>query len=341
MKRFKCRCGERVFFENTWCLACGVELGFDPATLQMMASDSQDEGGAGHRYKTCRNRSDFGLCNWLVDAGSSDQYCVSCRLNRTIPHLDSGNNLQHWATLEKEKRRLLYSLIDLGLTVQSKARGWPDGLAFDFIEDQRSNPTVPETFVSTGHQDGVITINVAEADPLYRLRMQLQLGEIYRTVLGHFRHESGHYYFSLLLGEHNTDEFRNLFGDERTDYALALDAYYRKGIGTPRGPEFISSYASTHPLEDWAECWAHFLLIWDGLETTCAERGVEAPRDIDEIIEEWIEYAIHFNQTARSLGVDDPYPFVLTEAVRRKLRFVNDLIRGDNVASVTGHPVTG
>lgn len=326
MKRFECQCGERVFFENTSCLACDAQLGFDPATMRMVALDDGADV-SGSSYRTCRNRSDFDNCNWLLEAGWCDQYCVSCQLNRTIPHLDSGNNLIHWATLENAKRRLLYSLLDMGLSIKSKARGWPDGLAFDFIEDQRSNPAAQETFIATGHHDGVITINVAEADPLHRLQMQLQLGEVYRTVLGHFRHESGHYYYNLLVGEHNIVEFRDLFGDERADYSRALDDYYVMQGSREPDTDFISAYASSHPLEDWAECWAHLLLIGDGLETLCSESNTRVPSDIDEIIEQWIEHTIQLNQIARSLGLEDPYPFILTDVVRRKLRFMNDCVR--------------
>ncbi len=329
MKRFECRCGERVFFENTRCLSCEADLGFDPTTLRMATSTGVDDSSFDNDYRVCRNKLDFDNCNWLLRSDSSDQYCVSCQLNRTIPHLNSGNNLVRWATLEREKRRLLYSLLDIGLPVKSKARGWPDGLAFDFIEDQRSNPAVLEPFITTGHLDGVITINVAEADQLYRLQMRLKLGEVYRTVLGHFRHESGHYYFNLLFGDHNMDSFRNVFGNETTDYARALDVYYGMRSTTGWESNFISAYASSHPLEDWAETWAHYLLIWDSLETACTEQNLEAPRHVDDIIDQWIDTAIHFNQTARSLGLDDPYPFVINEAIRNKLRFVDGVVRED------------
>lgn len=325
MKRFECRCGERVFFENTSCLRCGSLLGFDPATLRMVASSNGSENFDG--YRTCRNRVDFGNCNWLLDGGSTDQYCVSCQLNRTIPHLRSGDNLLHWTRLENEKRRLLYSLLDFELPVRGKALGWPNGLAFDFIEDQRSNPAMSEPFVSTGHLDGVITINTAEADQIYRLQMQLQLGEVYRTLLGHFRHESGHYYYSLLIGDQNRGGFHSLFGDESCDYARALDEHYTGGAAAGWESDFISAYASSHPLEDWAESWAHYLMICDSLETACVERKLDAPREIDAILDLWIENAIHLNQIARSLGLEDPYPFVLTEVIRDKLRFIDEVIR--------------
>lgn len=330
MKRFECRCGGRIYFENTDCLSCGSRVGFDPDAMQMVATGPRGTEPLERGYRQCRNTLEFDNCNWLVSAGSSEEYCISCHLNRTIPHLGSGDNLSRWATLEKEKRRMLYSLLDLGLAVQSKARGWPDGLAFDFVEDQRSNPAVTETFISTGHHDGVITINVAEADPLHRLQMRLALGEVYRTVLGHFRHESGHYYYRLLIGDHNVVAFRTLFGDERTDYAAALDEYYNRGGGARWGPGFITAYAGAHPLEDWAECWAHFLLIRDCLETAGAETGEAIPGDFNELMAQWMGYAIHLNQIARSLGLEDPYPFVLSEEVRNKLEFIDQAARTGN-----------
>lgn len=326
MRRFECQCGSRVFFENTVCLNCDAEIGFDPNTMRMVAWRRSPAAGGEH-FRPCRNTLEYNNCNWLLPAGTDEDFCLSCRLNRTIPHLDSGNNLLHWATLEKDKRRLVYSLIRLGLPVKSKTRGWPEGLAFDFIEDQRSNPAVLDTFITTGHHDGVITIHIAEADPLHRLQMRINLGEVYRTLLGHFRHESGHYYYSVLLEDHNLGDFRDLFGDERTDYTKALENYYSGSASAAWPPEFITAYAGSHPLEDWAECWAHYLLIHDALETVCTERGETPPCEIDEMLGRWVEYTVELNQIARSLGLEDPYPFAMSDPVRDKLRFVDHAIR--------------
>ena len=330
MKRFECRCGERVFFENTLCLACRRELGFDPVRLLMVALDRDGDrydDGSGNTYTRCRNYADYKNCNWLCTPADGDEYCQSCRLNRTIPDLSLPQNQQRWYTLEKAKRRLLYTLLALGLPIVSKTRGWPAGLAFDFIEDQRSNPAVADEFVHTGHADGVITINIAEADDVYRVRMRVLMAEMYRTVLGHFRHESGHYYFDLLVDEGAINGFRDLFGDETTDYAQALSTYYNGGPAPGWETRFISAYAASHPFEDWAETWAHYLLIEDGVETAVSE-GLLAPiHGLGDAIRHWTDIAIKLNQINRGLGLQDPYPFAINEHVERKLRFIGDLVK--------------
>lgn len=329
MKKFSCECGKRVFFENTQCIACHTDLGFDPITLEVLALDWKGDcyhDSSGRRYRPCKNQTDFSNCNWLVPEQTSERYCKSCQLNRTIPDLTSSGNRERWQILEKAKRRLVYSLLALELPVRSKVHGWPDGLAFDFIEDQRSNPLVREQFVGTGHLNGVITINVAEADDVYRLKMRTVMDEVYRTVLGHFRHESGHYYFSLLVVNKFTDAFRSRFGDERIDYTEALDSYYDNGPTADWDTQFISAYASAHPFEDWAETWAHYLLIRDGLETARAEGWVEPAQDLDHALQQWVDTTIKINQFNRDLGIEDPYPFIISDQVRDKLRFVHELL---------------
>jgi len=328
MKRFECSCGERIYFENTLCLSCRATLGFDPNTLQMVALDQYGADDSGYFFRVCKNSLDFGVCNWLLPAEGSEYYCLSCQLNRTIPQLTAGDNLNRWRKLETAKRRLLYTLLELGLPVSSQTRSWPGGLAFDFIEDQRSNPTVPDQFVNTGHLNGVITINVAEADELYRMQMRQMLGELHRTVLGHFRHESGHYYFNFLINAKNMEAFRDRFGDESTNYSLALDTYYSNSRGPDWTPNFISRYASSHPFEDWAETWAHYLMVTDTLDTASAEGLLRPAGVFDEAIDQWTDMTVQINQVARSMGLDDPYPFTINDVVRSKLCFVDDVIRG-------------
>ena len=332
MKRFRCRCGERVFFENTRCIACNTVLGFDSAALEVVSLDWNGtvyEAGRGQRYRYCKNHMDFDNCNWLVREEASEHYCKSCQLNRTIPNLKSGGNRKRWLMLEKAKRRLVYSLLTHKLPVLSQAHGWPNGLAFDFIEDKRSNPSVDEEFVSIGHLNGVITINVTEADDIYRLKMRTVMKELYRTVLGHFRHESGHYYFNLLVENQCIDSFRLHFGDETIDYTDALEDYYSNGPRADWTEQYISAYASAHPLEDWAETWAHYLLIRDGLETAQAEGLIGSMQDLnlDNVLQQWIETTIKVNQISRDLGLEDPYPFILNDKVCKKLHFVHDLLR--------------
>jgi len=328
MKRFRCRCGQSVYFENVSCIRCGELLGFDPATLQFATLRPENGNWRGHTgalFKLCRNRIEHKNCNWLVPSENMEAYCLSCRLNRTIPNLSTPENRAHWSELERAKRRLIYTLLSLELPVLSKRRDWPHGLAFDFIEDQRSNPNVEEVFVATGHRDGVITINVTEADDVMRVMTRKHMLESYRTLLGHFRHESGHYYYEILLSDRQG--FREHFGDERRDYSNALSAYYNNGPPQDWQEHYISAYASAHPLEDWAECWAHYLHIVDSMETA-TEFGLTKSVDDDfsQTLSEWMQFTVILNELNRSMGMRDPYPFVISAAVAGKLEFIHALI---------------
>jgi len=333
MKRFFCACGSPIFFENSYCLGCNRPLGFDPKLLELLSLEQSV--GAGYRdsagrtateYYHCRNRVDHDVCNWLVSADAGMEYCVACGLNEVIPALESGKNRVLWARLEAAKRRLLYSLMSLGLPLQPEGSGL---LAFRFLEDQRQNPNVSESVVLTGHMGGTITINVAEADDSVRHAVREDMQERYRTLLGHFRHESAHFYFyPLVVVEPNTlGEFRGLFGDEREGYEAAMERYYTtKGTRMTWQGRYVSAYASSHPWEDWAETWAHYLHIRDTLETAAAW-GVVPPPDTtlesDQWIDSWMDLSVILNELNRSMGTDDPYPFVLSELVASKLSFVH------------------
>jgi len=332
VKTFYCDCGNRVFFENDACMACGRSLGFDFATLTMQTLEADDgawRSADGSRYRYCANGLEHGNCNGLVAADTDLAYCLSCGLNEVIPALDRPDNLKLWTRVERAKRRLLYSLCKLGLPL---ARG--DGshaLRFRILEDSSRNPDVLESFVTTGHWQGAITINIAEADDAVRHTIREQMAERYRTVLGHLRHESGHFYSGMLVdSEARRARCRAAFGDERTDYEQALRDYYDNGP-PPDWPErFVSAYASAHPVEDFAETFAHFLHIDDALETAFAAglSPVEtcAPDGRSDWIDNWIRLAITLNEILRSLGADDPYPFVLTRPIRDKLDFIDRLV---------------
>jgi hypothetical protein len=333
MKRFKCDCDTAVFFGATTCLLCGGILGFDPARLDIVriAGSKNDiwTDVNGVRFRRCSNGITYDNCNWLIPEHDPDVFCVSCRLNRTIPNLEERENVRLWSRIEAAKQRLVYSLLALGLPVNSKVRGWPLGLAFDFVEDQRSNPDVAEEFVLTGHEDGVITLNIHEADDVVRVRARESMNERYRTVLGHTRHESGHYYFEHLVAVGPAlGEFRALFGDERQDYAAALERFYNDGPPADWHDRHITAYAASHPHEDWAETWAHYLHITDGLETAVAF-GLCKPvaRDIDKVLTGWSEFSIALNEIMRGLGLPDAYPFVISPLAADKLRFVDRIIR--------------
>lgn len=335
MNRFQCRCGQPVFFDSTTCVRCGSILGFDKATLQLLPLFVQSDGvlvaDDGQRYKTCRNGLEFNACNWLVPYSSDEGYCWACRFNRTIPDQTQPRNNERLRRFESAKKRLLYTLTRLGLPLTSGFVNAEEGLLFDFIEDQRSDPgRFPENFVQTGFHGGIITVNTLEADDDVRESVRVQLKESYRTLLGHLRHESGHYFWPVvdpdaaLLGE-----FRETFGSPDADYDAALASYYTDGPVSGWQDRFISAYASAHPNEDWAETWAHYLLIYDALETAAAHGMVERSPDaidIDERVAQWRMLSVALNEMNRSSGLGDAYPFVLHDTVAAKLRFVDKTV---------------
>ncbi|MFC7513673.1 putative zinc-binding metallopeptidase [Herbaspirillum sp. GCM10030257] len=354
MKTFHCdKCGQQVFFENIRCENCGGMLGYQPEHRAISTFEPAGEGvwrslnpaNAGLLYKQCINYSREDVCNWMLAADASNELCASCQLTHIIPALSSEKNRLYWKRLEAAKRRLLYSLWELHLRPTPKADDPDTGLAFHFLED------MPDTRVMTGHANGLITLNIAEADPAHRERTREQMGEPYRTLLGHFRHESGHYYFDrLIVGTKWVEPYRALFGDERQDYGEALQKHYRNGAPPDWEQRYISSYASSHPWEDWAETWAHYLHMVDTLDTAYACGMMLKPKKPDEpelrieehparsnafddIIREWFALTYVLNSLNRSVGMPDPYPFALSTPVIDKLRFVHEVVRSKTPAS--------
>lgn len=311
MKRFSCRCGNTVYFDNLGCGHCSRKLAFDPQTLSMLA---EEELGAGLPFCVKRNSASF--CNWLAPAGGA---CLSCRMSNIIPALSKPANHSRWRRLEQAKRRLLYDLLRLRLPVDGST------LRFAFKEDRRTNPDVGEDHVSIGHLNGVITINAAEADDVYREQMRHQMNEPYRTLLGHFRHESGHYYFSVVVGAEDRAQAHALFGDETVGYDDALQRYYEEGPRPGWEEQYISSYASAHPAEDWAECWAHYLHIRAVLETAEAT-GLKSGVGVESWQADFIDLVLSVNEVLRSMGLADAYPFVITQHIASKIEFVHTLV---------------
>lgn len=352
MKLFECQqCGQLVYFENVRCERCGCALGYDAdtAVLRSLRATAPGEycliGAAEPAYRYCDNAR-YNVCNWLVATARPDVFCAACALNRTIPNLAVPAYCLWWMKLEWAKHRLVYTLLRLGLPLVSKHVDTATGLAFDFLADPA--PELRETGkVLTGHSQGIITLNVAEADDAERERQRLHMGEPYRTILGHFRHESGHYYWERLLRQsEHLAAFRTMFGDETLDYARALEQHY----AAPRQDwqaAFVSAYASAHAWEDWAETWAHYLHIVDTLETAFAyglrvrpragrTPGLQADISFDPytqtafepLIAAWLPLTYAVNSLNRSMGERDVYPFVLTPTVLDKLHFVHGLIHG-------------
>ncbi|WP_299701294.1 putative zinc-binding metallopeptidase [Caballeronia sp.] len=351
MKTFHCNhCNQLVFFENFRCERCESLLGFIPEIAEISAFEDAGDGlwrsrHPEHRdtlYKRCHNYEVEKVCNWMVPAESTDPLCHACRLTHTIPNLGVANRRYYWFRLEAAKRRLLYTLGALGLRVESRQDNPKTGLQFKFLEDKRGKR------VLTGHDRGLITMNIAEADDAQRERVRLAMGEPYRTLLGHFRHEIGHYYFDRLVA--NTPwitGFRKLFGDERANYREALAKHYKDGAPPHWGKSFVSAYATTHPWEDWAETWAHYLHIVDTVDTAMAcgvalmpgnsldpTLAVEVPpgeATFDHLMKQWFPLTYALNSLNRSLGMPDAYPFALAPPVVEKLRFV------DRVIAAAGH----
>ena len=358
MKRFHCdRCGMVLTLENDLCTRCGLRLSFLPEAMRMVAWDEaagEQPQWADRRWRACRNASEHAVCNWGVAEELGGDLCLSCRLTRVIPDLGVDGNLLRWRRLEAAKRRLLIGLVGLGvLTLREMAVDEPP-MRFQFLAD------VPGESggVLTGHADGLITINIAEADDAERERRRVELGEPYRTIVGHLRHECGHHYWDRLIRPHprRLARFRERFGDERADYGEALKAHYAAGPAEDWSSRFVSRYAAAHPWEDWAETWAHYLHMIDSLETAY-ESGLKIqPRRDDDpafapkpvfsaqrmghfgrMISRWMSLTYVLNDFNRGLGLQDAYPFVLSDAVIAKLEFVHETVaaqrrRGRNAA---------
>lgn len=361
LRNFRCRCGRPVFFGNTRCLACGTELGYDPdgaKLLPLLPGSRQGtwkpwsaEDEQAPIYRRCANHASAMSCNWLIPAREARRFrqCRSCRLDRTIPDLGVPGNQVLWARVEHDKQRLVAALIVLGLPVASRLSEDPEhGLAFDLLSKSASS-----TPILIGHADGVITLDVDEADDAHRESVRGAMNEPYRTMLGHLRHESGHYYWSRLVDGSTEwhEPFRALFGDERQDYGAALQRHHAEGAPPDWSQRFVSAYASSHPWEDWAETWAHYLHITDTLDTALSF-GLDAARlDLSAdpfppsvlsrdgppsspadnaaflgTLHAWVELTSVLNELSRSMGERDFYPFVLPAAAVTKLHFVHRVI---------------
>ncbi|WP_026266857.1 zinc-binding metallopeptidase family protein [Arthrobacter sp. 131MFCol6.1] len=324
MKKQSCGvCGSIVYFENSVCLHCGTDLAYLRNARAIVATGNQgqytdDSGATWHR---CANSLLSG-CTWLAREGGGQ--CFSCELTRTRPNDSDAKGLSQFVAAERAKRRLIAELDWLGLPIITRAEDPDGGLAFDLLSSVKEDVVI-------GHADGVITINLAESDDAYRERMRNQLDEPYRTMLGHFRHEVGHYFETVLVfsDDGRTREARHLFGDDTKDYQAEIDRHYSEGAPADWNERFISKYATMHPYEDFAESFAHYLHICDTLDTA-REFGLipSTPRgtSFQERVEtEWLPLSLALNQVNRSMGKDDLYPFVLSGAVIDKLEFVHGL----------------
>ena len=369
-RAYRCHCGNPIFFRNSKCLACGTPLGYDSALATLiplmpaladgtwtqwqpqLAADPPTPPEPSQTYTRCANLATPAACNWLVplqpqqDGQSAQLLCQACRLNRTIPDLNDAmhpDNGVLWGRIELAKRRLFSSLLALGLPVASLTEDPVRGMSFDLLRSPDGGPPV-----MTGHKAGLITLNLQEADDAVREALRNAMREPYRTLLGHFRHEIGHYYWDRLVsGTDWMQGFHRLFGDETLDYAAALQKNYAEGPPAQWWLRYVSAYASSHPWEDWAECWAHYLHMRDtidtavslGLATDSAHLEFTAftlialyqPEHPDaqtflNFLNDWTRLTTLLNEMSRSMGQPDFYPFVLPHEVVAKLHFIHLLV---------------
>ena len=389
-RAYSCKCGRPVFFRNSQCLACSTPLGYDPQLGQLLSlapTDAPDDTSNGtsklwrawpiseapeaakgwevSSYRRCLNLTTPAACNWLVSAtdtfGNSTGLCRACQLNHKIPDLNDPehpDNGQLWGLVELAKRRLVSALMVLGLPVASKLTEDPEhGLMFDFLRSDSEGG-----HVMTGHDTGLITISLVEADDATREAARQAMHEPYRTLLGHFRHEVGHYYWDRLVwGTGWMNGFHSLFGDETAGYAEALQRHYDDGPAADWPQHYVSAYASTHPWEDWAECWAHYLHMRDTVDTA-SSFGLSAkkmqleftPFAIDALyqpkhpkakqflafLNDWTRLTTLLNEMSRSMGQPDFYPFVLPREVVAKLHFIHLLVTSTGESASKGKVAT-
>jgi hypothetical protein len=351
MRLFKCQaCGQAIYFENRFCETCGHALGYLPISGELTAI----EPDGGNYVALTRKRPlvryceniEFDACNWLIAADQDAKFCLACRPNHTIPDLSIDENLFRWQQMEVAKHRLFYTLIALKLPLKNLVDDPQHGLAFDFPTDDPE-----QTTILTGHDAGLITINLNEADDAYREKLRHSMGEPYRTLLGHFRHEVGHYFWDLLVRDAGRlEQCRAVFGDERQDYAAALERHYAQGAPPDWQKNFISAYATAHPWEDFAESWAHYMHIVDTLETASTfglrihpmatkNKALHANIDFDPhyaasvapLIEAWLPLTFALNNLNRSMGYSDMYPFILSQPVIKKMQFIHEVIHQSQV----------
>jgi hypothetical protein len=349
MNLFTCQCcGQLLYFENTVCERCAHRLGYIPEIGILSALDPVKNGWSAlavtrETYRFCAN-AEYDVCNWMIEEGAAEEFCGACRHNRLIPDLGNPANITAWRKIEMAKHRLIYTLLKLDLPLANRIDAPASGLVFDFPAElpQQNGP------VMTGHDNGVITVALAEADDVEREKRRAALREPYRTLLGHFRHEIGHYYWDRLVREGGLiDTIRRFFGDERVNYGAALQAYYANGAPANWRESYVSAYASAHPLEDFAETWAHYLHLVDTLEMAGALGMQVRPRadktgelrakvdfdpyrdnEIGILIEAWLPLTIALNSLNRAMGLADLYPFVLSPRVIEKLGVIHRLVRG-------------
>jgi hypothetical protein len=359
MRLFKCQaCDNILYFENHTCERCGHRLAYMPeatmlSALEPLGNNRWQPLAAPEQQRFLCSNAAHDACNWLVAPGAADAYCAACRHNHLIPNLALPANLARWQKIELAKHRLFYSLMRWRLPLRNLDEDPQHGLSFDFLTDAAAGG---EPKIMTGHDHGKIIVALAEADDAEREKRRVAMGESYRTLLGHLRHEVGHHYWDILVQDGGKlDECRAVFGDDRLDYGAALKAHYTSGPPPEWQETFVSPYATVHPWEDFAETWAHYLHIVDTLEMVEASGMSVRPRldqtgdhtaqvtfdsyvagTMERLIDAWLPFVFAMNNVSRAMGEADVYPFVIAPPVVRKFGFIHQLVRGAAMAPRIG-----
>lgn len=324
MKAFSCRlCANALFFENSVCMSCMTPQAYARSERAIVPVDETGKyvDAAGLEWWVCSSLYLSG-CTWLTELEGGR--CFACSLTRLRPNDSDARGLAGFVDAERAKRHLIVELDDLDVRVVPKSEDPENGLTFDMLSQVNGK-------VVMGHDHGVITIDVSESDPAHREKVRVTLDEPYRTMLGHFRHEVGHYLEWQCVRGPLVEECRRIFGDERASYQEAIDRHYSKGPPGDWAQQYISTYATMHPYEDFAETFAHFLHIRDTIDTAkeqglivVDQRGFRSFRDLVGAV--WIPLSTALNQINRSMGREDLYPFVIPSDVLDKLDFVASLM---------------
>jgi hypothetical protein len=352
MRSFSCTCGNELFFDNSICMCCKHEVGWCPRCVAITDVTTGNDGAficprCDAKMVKCSNYASFNVCNRFVlrkeGEGSQGQtsagiFCDCCRFNRIIPDLKIPGNKEKWYRLEAAKRRTLYDLNLVGLPYGNERDEIVPPLVFEFkgdpIPDKRYRGMGDGQKVFTGHDCGVITINIQEADDIEREKLRVNMHEAQRSLLGHFRHEFGHYVWDVMIKGKSEPACIALFGDHNDPgYDVALKAYYKDGPKPNWLLNYVSAYATMHPWEDFAETFAVYLDMSSTLDTAMYRNLIPPvdPKDLDAMVDAYKRLGIALNEMNRTIGLLDFLPEVFAKPIREKLRYIHGLTRNGKV----------
>lgn len=328
MRTFLCSCGNELFFQSVTCLNCNRDTGMCATCQQVVPMEVQNDGRilcgnehCGVEVRRCDNGVEHHFCNRLAPAGEDSKkgLCDFCVTTRVIPDLDVAGNIDRWKDLEIAKQRVLYMLDVIGLPFRQRSRFGMPALTFQF----KADGVLP---VATGHAGGCITINIKEADSVQREITRKRFNEPQRTLVGHFRHELGHYYWERLIKPRAIESFRRRFGNERLNYKAAIGQYYKNGPRPDWSKHFVSAYASMHPWEDFAESFGTWLDMFSVVDTACHFSIIQHDgMNFEAMLETYLRVGVIANEFNRDMGLPDLVPEVFNTVVLEKLKFIHQL----------------